>query len=168
MELNKICFCTIRICNGVQLLASNKYKDIIIRSLQFLLHKKCVRIYGFAIQPGGLQLLWEFLKADGKEPPHVAFMHSTGDVIRQQLRREQPLLFQRIFNEPVINGGTFWQERVGLVYVHPASVPGILDNLHRGCGQTYYSSDRFYRDGTDVFGILTDYRAAYWAEYYTQ
>ena len=46
---------------------------IAIKSLQWLVHKELVKIYGYVIMPNHIHLIWEQLKMNGKEMPKNSF-----------------------------------------------------------------------------------------------
>ena len=72
-ELNEVYFWTITIKDWIHLLKTDEYKMVIINSLQWLIEKELVRIYGYVIMPNHIHLLWEQLKMNGKEFPKNSF-----------------------------------------------------------------------------------------------
>ena len=68
-SLNEIYFWIITVNKWQHLLRSTDNKLIVINSLQWLVQKELVRIYGYVIMPNHIHLLWEQLKMNGKEFP---------------------------------------------------------------------------------------------------
>ena len=77
MELETLYFYTATITNWKKLLAKDKYKDLIISSLKYLIEKKKIVVYGYVIMPNHIHLIWELLTMNGKEMPHASFMKYT-------------------------------------------------------------------------------------------
>ncbi len=73
-----------------KLLQPDKYKEIIIRSMQFLVETNRVLIYGFVIMPNHLHLIWQ-MKA-GHKPQDVQrdFLKFTAQRIKDDLQRNHP------------------------------------------------------------------------------
>lgn len=61
-ELNEVYFWTITINHWYPLLRKEENKMIIINSLQWLLSKQLVQIYGYVIMPNHIHLMWNQLK----------------------------------------------------------------------------------------------------------
>jgi REP element-mobilizing transposase RayT len=51
-------------------LTPDKYKDILIDSLKYLVKIGKIKVYGFVIMPNHIHLIWELLDLNGKESPH--------------------------------------------------------------------------------------------------
>ena len=50
---------------------------IVINSLQWLVQKELVKIYGYVIMPNHIHLMWEQLKINGSELPKNSFEKCT-------------------------------------------------------------------------------------------
>jgi len=85
LELNEVYFFTATILNWKNLLASDRYKQIILESLLFLSQKKKIAIYGFVIMPNHIHLIWEMLDKNGQELPYASFMKFTAHQFRKDL-----------------------------------------------------------------------------------
>jgi hypothetical protein len=59
MLLNEMYFWTSTITNWQHLLQPDAHKDIIINSLQWLVQKEMIKVYGYVIMPNHIHLLWE-------------------------------------------------------------------------------------------------------------
>jgi putative transposase len=60
MNLNTYFF-TATILNWNNLLAGDKYKNIVAESLQFLTENNRIRVFGFVIMPNHIHLIWKIL-----------------------------------------------------------------------------------------------------------
>ncbi len=61
---------------------------IIINSLQWLVNKVLVKIYGYVIMPNHIHLLWEQLSMNGKEFPKNSFEKFTAKSIVEKMKLE--------------------------------------------------------------------------------
>jgi len=69
---------------------ADKYKDIIIDSMRFLVRDKGVIIYGFVIMPNHMHLVWQMQA--GRQRDHVQrdFLKHTALEIKKDMRRTMP------------------------------------------------------------------------------
>ena len=72
-ELNEVYFWTITVNKWQYLLKADENKMIIISSLQWLVQKEPVKIYGYVIMPNHIHLMWEQRAMNGKEFPKNSF-----------------------------------------------------------------------------------------------
>ena len=72
-ELNEVYFWTITINKWQHLLQPEENKMIVINSLQWLVQKGLIKIYGYVIMPNHIHLMWEQLLMNGKEFPKNSF-----------------------------------------------------------------------------------------------
>ena len=73
MFLNEVYFWTATVVNWKRLFAQDKYKQVIIDSLKYLVEKQKPIVYGFVIIPNHIHVLWELKELNGKEKPHSSF-----------------------------------------------------------------------------------------------
>jgi REP element-mobilizing transposase RayT len=66
LELNEVYFWTLTIYEWKKLLEQDKYKTIIIDSLQKLVMNKMISVYGFVIMPNHIHLIVELLSLNVK------------------------------------------------------------------------------------------------------
>jgi putative transposase len=94
MELGKIYFYTATITKWRNLLESEKYKLLILSSLQYLVKSGKIAVYGYVIMPNHIHLIWELLEINGKEYPNASFMKYTSHLIQKDLRINHPKLLE--------------------------------------------------------------------------
>jgi putative transposase len=74
IQLGEVYFWTATIHHWKHLLKPNKYKQIIIDSLQNLVARNLITVYGYVIMPNHLHLIWEMNEKNGKELPSASFL----------------------------------------------------------------------------------------------
>lgn len=75
MQIGVPYFYTASILNWQKLLKPDKYKDIIISSLQYLVAQQKIKVFAFVIMPNHIHLIWTMLAKNGKEIPNASFMN---------------------------------------------------------------------------------------------
>lgn len=148
-----------------KLLAPDKYKDIIMSSLRFLVKQQRVLLYGFVIMQNHIHLVWQ-MKA-GQQRPGVQrdFLKFTAQQIKEDLLRHHPVVLQQFrvnakdrryqFWERNALSVDLWTEKViwqKLVYIHQNPVRAGLCNRPE---EYRYSSALLYHTGVDNWGFLT-------------
>ena len=66
-------------------LADDKYKDIIIESLQFLVSEKRIELNAFVIMPNHIHLIWQAMNAFTPSAIQSSFMKYTAQQIKRSL-----------------------------------------------------------------------------------
>jgi putative transposase len=150
------------------LLSPDKYKDIIIESLRFLVSNDRLLLYGFVIMPNHLHLVWQ-MKA-GHKPSNVQrdFLKFTAQQIKADLVLHHPAVLEQFkvaakdrtyqFWERNPLSVELWSEKImlqKLTYIHQNPVRAKLCHLPE---QYRYSSVQFYETGIDNWGFLTHLR----------
>jgi len=80
-------FFTATILEWKHLLKPDKYKDLIIESLRFLVRAKRVEVFAFVIMSNHLHLIWKVLEGHKKENVQRDFLKFTGQRIKEDLLR---------------------------------------------------------------------------------
>lgn len=168
MELGSIYFYTATILNWKSLLKPDKYKNIIVESLRFLVAGKKVVVYGFVIMPNHIHLIWELVQMNGKELPHASFMKFTSHQFLTDLKKFHPAVLTYFEVNAQTRKYQFWQRDALPVHLYtPAVIFQKLDYIHNNPVQGKwllasspieykYSSANFYETGVDEFGFLTN------------
>jgi putative transposase len=149
------------------LLQQEKYKNIIIDSLSFLLKDKRVIIYAFILMNNHVHFIWQIQKGFTKEAVQRDFLKFTAQQIKDDLEKNHPkvmLLFKvnakdRKYQKWERNSLSvdLFSEKVfsqKLNYIHQNPVKAELCKFP----EEYYSSAKFYETGIDDFGFLTHFR----------
>lgn len=163
-------FFTATILEWKYLLQEDEFKDIIIKSLQFLHAEKSVVIYAFVVMPNHIHMIWQTQDGFKKEKNQMRFLKYTAQQIKYKLkdRNDETLENYRVdakdreyqFWERNSLGIDLWTEKVfiqKLDYIHNNPVQpkwklAIYPEDYK------YSSAKFYHTGVDDFGFLTHYK----------
>ena len=88
MEIGEIFFWTATINQWQKLLEPNKYKDIIIDSLDYLTNAGKIDVFGFVIMPNHIHLIWKTKAHNGKETAQGSFLKYTAHEFKKMLYTE--------------------------------------------------------------------------------
>jgi len=86
-------FFTATVLDWKKLFAPDKYKDVIINSLRFLVEQKRIALYGFVIMPNHIHLLWLILPPYKREAIQRDFLKFTSQQIKKDLKMKPPPSF---------------------------------------------------------------------------
>jgi REP element-mobilizing transposase RayT len=152
-----------------RLLEPDKYKEIIIESLKFLVDEERIRVYGFVIMINHIHLIWQMCAANNPKSVQRDFLKFTAQRIKADLSENDPALLDYFRVDAPDRQYQFWErnalsielrsERVllqKLRYIHQNPVKAGL------CirPEDYkYSSARFYQTGIDDWGFLSHFRS---------
>lgn len=157
-------FFTATILEWKPLLAQDRYKDKIIKSLQFLVKEKRIRLNAFVIMINHIHLIWQALPGQTPEKIQHSLLKYTAQEIKLDLQRyNAELLFQfKVIAKD--RDYQFWERNSLSIELRSAKVfIQKLEYLHNNpvkaglCispGDYYYSSARYYETGIDDFGML--------------
>ena len=158
-------FYTATILEWKHLLKPDKYKDILIQSLQYLTANKQITLYAFVIMSNHIHLIWQALPGKTPEQIQHSFMKFTAQQIKFDLVENHPLVLDKFRVNAKDRLYQFWERNsLGielyshdvflqkLEYIHWNPVKAGLCSLQE---EYYYSSARYYDTGIDDFGMLT-------------
>jgi REP element-mobilizing transposase RayT len=142
-----------------QLLRPDKYKNLITDSMQFLVEKNRVIIYGFVIMINHLHIIWQMCAGINRSSLQRDFLKFTAQMMKRDLQRNHlQTLSQLLVNakdrkyqfwERNALSVDIWSERVleqKLKYIHENPVRA---GLCRFPEEYKYSSALFYKTGID-------------------
>lgn len=151
-----------------KLLAKEKYKDIVIESMRFLVNDKRVIIYGFVIMDNHIHIIWQLQPNKKRDAVQRDFLKYTAQQIKKDMRVYHPdeLIRFRVnakdrqyqFWERNPLSVEIWAETVliqKLNYIHENPVRA---GLCRYPEEYKYSSALLYHTGIDDWGFLTHFR----------
>ena len=150
-----------------KLLQPDKYKDIVIDSLRFLVEGQRIRLFAFVIMTNHLHLIWQMKARINREAVQRDFLKYTAGKIKADLRRHHPNVFEQFFVDAKDRKYQIWERNAlsielrshsvflqKLNYIHHNPVRAGLCRLPE---EYKYSSARFYESGIDEWGFLTHY-----------
>jgi len=109
MDLSICYFYTDTINQFRHLLADDHCKMIVIKSFQYLVINKLVKIYGYVIMPNHIHLLWNILRLNGKESPAGSFAKFTAHEFKKYLSLTNVLQLQYYQSEKKDREYHFWK-----------------------------------------------------------
>jgi putative transposase len=152
------------------LMEENSYKDIVVRSLQFLVKNKELILYGFVIMPNHMHLLLQVPETipSEKDVQH-SLMSFTAHEFKKHLIKVEAGKLEEYYVGDADRKYQFWERNPLPVNVFSKEMAEQkLDYIHLNPLQEkwnlatepenyYYSSAKFYQTGIDDFGMLTHY-----------
>ena len=155
------------------MLHDDKYKQIIIQSLSFLIKNERVKLFGFGIMPNHIHLLWQIAKNLGREDVQRDFMKFTShQMLFDMKKNNSPRLIDycvnakdrrhQIWERNSLSVDLFSSEvleqKLEYIHLNPLQEKWSLAKLPE---DYLYSSAAFYELGKDHFNILTHYKDVY-------
>ena len=160
-------FFTATVLEWKHLLKEDKYKDIIIESLRFLVTEKRVIIYAFVIMPNHLHLIWQIQGGYKREDVQRDFLKFTAQKIKYDLKENNVELLKKFEVNAKDRQYQFWERNPlsidiysqkvfmeKLNYIHHNPVQEKW-NLCKYAEDYEYSTAMFYKYGKDNWGFLT-------------
>jgi REP element-mobilizing transposase RayT len=162
-------FFTATILDWKRLLQPNKYKDIIIDSLTFLVKEKRVAVYGFVIMPNHIHLIWQIQQGHQKGNIQRDFLKYTAQKIKQDLRINHPEVLKRFKVNASDRIYQIWErnplsidlcsekvllQKLNYIHQNPSKEKWKLSETE----ESYeYSSAQFYHSGKSRWSFLSHY-----------
>ncbi len=150
-----------------RLLAPDKYKDIIVNSLRFLVEKNRIILNAFIIMPNHLHLIWQMKAGYKANAVQRDFLKFTAQRIKADLLKNNLQVLSHFKVDAKDRDYQFWERNAlsielrtnavyeqKLDYIHWNPVKAGLCKLPE---DYKYSSARFYETGIDDFGFITHY-----------
>jgi putative transposase len=158
-------FLTATILEWKPLLQHDCYKDKIIKSLQFLVQQKRIKLYAFVIMGNHIHLIWQPMPWQTLQTIQHSLLKYTAQEFKIYLQKNNPALLQQFKVAAKDRAYQFWERNSlsvelrsskvfnqKLEYIHYNPVKAGLCVLPE---DYYYSSAKFYATGIDDFGMLT-------------
>jgi len=168
MEIGEIFFWTATINQWQKLLWSDRYKDVIIDSLDYLSSEGKIDVFGFVIMPNHLHLIWRTKELNGKETAQGSFLKYTAHEFRKMLYKEDKNKLLSFRVDDINKKHEFWQRDPLAIhlYTHEVAIQK-LEYIHRNPMAEHwqlvndpcdykYSSARYYEMDDKNFSFLKD------------
>ena len=166
IRTGEVYFWTATINKWQKLLWEDRYKDVVINSLEYLSCAGKIDVYAFVIMPTHLHLIWKTNELNGKETAQGSFSKYTSHEFRKMLHREGKLITYKI--EAGNKEHEFWQRdslafhlysrRIALQklkYIHNNPLAEHWRLARHPCDYKY-SSARYYELNEKNFPFLKD------------
>ena len=160
-------FYTATLLDWKKLLHAEKYKMIIIESLQYLVKEKRDILYAYVIMENHIHLIWSPTKLYSLKHSQLCFMKYTAQKIKRVLEADHPRLLAEFLVELKDRTYQFWQRNPLCVdlynndiliqklnYIHNNPLKSGLTNTPT---DYKFSSAKFYNELGDEFGFLTHF-----------
>lgn len=161
-------FFTATILEWKHLLRQDKYKELIVESLRFLVTENRIRLFAFVLMSNHIHLIWQPLEENTPEKIQHSLLSYTAHRIQKDMAQNHPLVLPYFKIKAKDRSCQFWERNSlsielfteivftqKLDYIHYNPVEAGLCKLPE---EYYYSSARFYEYGTDDFEMLTHYK----------
>lgn len=169
METHYIQFFTVTILWWKPLLQEDRYKDIVLQSMKFLVDDNRARIHGFVIMPNNLHLIWRINRDRARADVQRDFLKYTAQQIKFDLLANNPAKLREFEVNAKDRRYQFWERNALSIDLFSEKV--LLQKLHyihrnpvqKGWKLSEdeagykYSSCRFYDGRGDDFGFLSHY-----------
>ncbi|PHR70327.1 MAG: transposase [Lutibacter sp.] len=158
-------FYTATILNWKKLLKPEKYKMIIIESLQYLVKEKRVKLFGYVIMDNHIHLIWKPTKLYSLKHTQLSFMKFTAQIIKRDLEQNHQNVLKEFLVMLKDRNYQFWQRNPLCVDLFDTEI--IMQKLKyihnnpikaRLCKEDVdyrFSSAKFYKELGDEFNFLT-------------
>ncbi len=169
IEKGEIYFWTATINKWQKLLLNDRYKNVIIDSLEYLSNTGKIEVFAFVIMPNHIHLIWRFVENNGKETPQGSFLKYTAHEFKKMLTSEGG----KLSSYAVATNNKdyeFWQRDSLAVHLYTQDVAyQKLDYIHLNplaeqwqlvkepCDYKY-STAKFYEEGIKEFSFVKDLR----------
>ena len=166
MGIGTIYFFTSTISDWHPLLFSDKLKQEIINSLEYLSDKNLINVYGFVIMPNHMHLIMEIVAMNGKEMPQASLLKYTSHQFKKIVPETELELYKVVSHSREYQ---FWKKNSLAIELYSREIlEQKLDYIHRNPVQgkwnlcddytAYpYSSVALYETGKSNFNFLQHY-----------
>jgi len=151
--------------NWQKLLQPDKYKDIVLNSLRYLVENKRTRLYAFTIMSNHIHLIWQMEGLIDPQDVQRDFLKYTAQRIKSDLVLNHPAVLDYFKVDATDRKYQFWERNPlsielrthkaylqKLNYIHLNPVRAGICKLPE---EYKYSSALFYQTGIDNWGFLT-------------
>jgi len=150
-----------------RILKPDKYKDIVINSLRYLVQNSRIKVFAFVIMDNHLHLIWQMLGGIKQEDVQRDFLKYTAQQIKKDLVKNHRAVLEQFKVNAKDRVYQFWERnalnielRTDLVfqqkinYIHFNPVKAKICALPE---EYNYSSAKFYFTGINDWDFLTHY-----------
>ena len=161
-------FYTATILDWKPLLKQDKYKEVVIKSLRFLVIQKRINLYAFVIMSNHIHLIWQPILEYTPDKIQHSLMSFTAHKFKKDLQQNHPEVLSKFKVNAPDREYQFWERNaLGIDLFNEEVFIQKLEYIHRNplkaglCTMPdayYYSSAKFYERGLDDFEMLTHYK----------
>lgn len=149
-------------------LQNDRYKEVVIESMRFLVHNKRVIVYAFVIMHNHFHMIWQMVGEHQRVRVQRDFLRFTAQQILMHLRNERsPLLMElrvdakdrkhQVWERNSLSvplwSPKVWQQKINYIHNNP-----VRGGYCHSPGDYKYSSASQYLYGLQIWDFLTEYR----------
>lgn len=161
-------FLTATIKDWKHILKKDNYKDIILSSFQFLVKSQRVKIFGFVITPNHVHLILYKNEGQLKNSTQGSLLRFSAQQIKFDIQKNNPIFLKEFKVNSKDRAYQIWkrnplsieiftenvfEQKLNYIHLNPLSKNWHLADTPE---EYYYSSAKFYENGIDNFGFLTN------------
>ena len=131
MELGQLYFWTATINKWQKLLHDDRFKQVILGSLQYLTSKNKIDVFAFVLMPNHLHFIWRILEQNGSETTVGSFLKYTAHEFKKLLKKIKPPDLKYYQVNASNKSYEFWQRDSLAVHLYSRGIAfQKLDYLH--------------------------------------
>ena len=147
MFLDDVYFWTNSVKDWEKLFKPDKYKHLIIKTLQELVNKSFIKVYAYVIMPNHVHFIWEMLKKNKKEMPHVSFNKKVGHEIINDLKVNHPKVLEYFKVDEKDREYRIWQrDPLAIEMDYLQKLEQKLDYIHLNPLQAHWNLAQYPED----------------------
>ena len=162
-------FFTATILEWKPLLREDRYKEIILSSLRFLVQNNRVAVYGFVLMPNHIHIIWHIGEGHKREDVQRDFLKYTAQQMKWDLMKSNPAALEEFRVNAKDRLYQVWERNPLTVDIYTEKVMRQkLQYIHHNPLQEKWqlctvpeaypwSSARFYLTGVDPHGLVSHY-----------
>ncbi len=161
-------FFTATILEWKHLLKPNKFKDIIINSLSFLVKEKRAEVFGFVIMSNHIHIIWRVTNKFKPADVQQSFLKFTAQTIIRDLKENHPKVLEQFFVGAKDRKYQIWERNPLSIELHSNDVLlQKLNYIHNNpvkaglClteEEYHYSSASLYSKELPVWNFVTHWK----------
>ena len=169
MNENHIFFFTATIVEWKHLLKPDKYKQLIVDSLKYLVSEQKIVLYAYVIMPNNIHVLWRIIEPNELSAVKRDFLKFCSQNIKFDLEKNHPNVLELFKSNRKDRKYQFWQDRSYNTPLHNRNVVvQKLEYIHNNPlsknwklvsapEEYFYSSAAFYLKGNVDNDFITHY-----------
>jgi len=161
-------FYTGTILNWQKLLKPEKYKNIILEKLKFLVHSNKIILYAYCIMDNHIHLIWPIAGDLNPSTIKRSFFTRTAQAIMRDLKENHPAVLTKFKSSQSDRNFHFWERRaLGIELFTEYVFEQKLDYIHQNPVEAglclneeeyKYSSAVYYLKGIDLWNMVSHYK----------
>ena len=172
-SINHLSFFTATILNWYRLLEDDKYKELIMNSLKYLVEKDKIILSAFVIMPNHIHLVWKINNKLKLQDIQRDFLKFTAQSIKKDLLKNNTNILEKFYVGLKDREYQFWQrnpltielftekvtkQKIDYIHYNPVNEKWKLCEIPQ---EYKYSSAKFYYKENNIWDFITPYNDVY-------